>query len=522
MPPKTHRIVTLLALLATQAATAALRMPHVFSNHMVLQRDQPVSIWGTSDPDSKVTVTFAGQTRSAKADAATGRWKVELAPLTTRSKGADLTVCNGSDSLVLHNVLVGEVWFASGQSNMQFNVARSENSEAVIAAADFPQVRMFLGDLTPAAKPQDDVGGTWQAATPKTVGNFSAAGYFFALKLHHELGVPVGIVRSCWGGKPVETFTSREALASIPEGKSLLDAFDERVAKFDPETAKKQQARALAKHQAALEAWKAKPAASRDRRPMVPRHFSDPASLEGQPTTLYNGMIHPFVGYAMRGAIWYQGEANAKTIATSKAYGKLFPLMIRDWRKRWGSEFSFLWVQLANFKPASTEPGASDSWALLQDEQRRTLALPKTGMAVINDIGDAKDIHPKNKKDVGERLARWALAHDYGKEEVIACGPLYQSSTIKDGKIRITFQYAGKELKTRDGEPVRRMEIAGKDGVWHWADAAINSDSVVVSSPKVPQPAAARYAWASNPEGANLVNSEGLPASIFTTLADPE
>jgi sialate O-acetylesterase len=521
MSPRHFLIGASLAILTVPSALAALRMPQVFSDHMVLQRDQAVAIWGTADPGSKVSVRFAGQTRDALADAGTGRWKVELAPLETQAAGSDLTVTNGSDSLVLRDVLVGEVWFASGQSNMQVTVTNSENARAATAAANFPQIRMFQGSLTPASTPQDDVPGKWQIATPETVGSFSAVGWYFALKLHRELGVPVGIVRSCWGGKPVQTFTSREALASIPEGKALLDAHDLRVSQFDGEAAKNQQARAMENYRTQLEAWKSKPAASRGGKPREPTRFRNPASLEGQPTTLYNGMIHPYVGFTMRGAIWYQGEANAKNIASARAYGKLFPLMIQDWRKRWGSDFSFLWVQLANFKEASTEPGASDPWALLQDMQRRSLVLPKTGMAVINDIGDAKDIHPKNKKDVGERLARWALAHDYGKD-VIACGPLYQSSRIEDGKIRITFQHAGKGLKTRDGKPVRRMEISGKDGTWHWADTTLDGDSLLVSSPEVPEPAAARYAWASNPADANLVNSDDLPASIFTTLENPE
>lgn len=237
---------------------------------------------------------------------------------------------------------------------------------------------------------------------------------------------------------------------------------------------------------------------------------------EGNPSVLYNSMIHPFVGYTIKGAIWYQGEANAKD--GKVPYDQTLPLMIRDWRERWGDEFSFLSVQLANFRAASTEPGTPDAWALLQDRMRLILkTTPKTGLAIINDVGAADDIHPKNKKDPGERLARWALAKDYGMD-VVYSGPLYRDHSVKGDSLRVTFDAIGDGLKTRSGGPLARFEIAGKDREWHWADATIDGkDAVLVRSSNVPQPVAVRYAWASNPEGANLVNSEGLPTSIFRT-----
>jgi sialate O-acetylesterase len=228
-------------------------------------------------------------------------------------------------------------------------------------------------------------------------------------------------------------------------------------------------------------------------------------------------MIHPFVGYTMRGAIWYQGEGNAK--AGAVPYDETLPLLIRDWRGRWGDEFSFYFVQLANFRAPSTEPGTPDPWPLLQDRMRLILTnTPKTGMAIINDTGEAKDIHPKNKKDPGERLALWALAKDYGKDLKVWSGPLYRAAQTRDGAIRVAFDQAGSGLKSRDGGPLKRFEIAGQDQAWHWAEAKVDgTDGVLVSSPAVPKPVAVRYAWASNPEGANLVNSEGLPASVFRT-----
>jgi sialate O-acetylesterase len=265
-----------------------------------------------------------------------------------------------------------------------------------------------------------------------------------------------------------------------------------------------------------MAAAKGKPEVDRKRLPKKPDAPKRPLLTEGRPGVLYAAMIHPFVGYTMRGAIWYQGEGNARPGAVP--YDQTLPLMINDWRQRWGDEFSFYYVQLASYHAPSTEPGTPDSWALTQDRMRLVLATtPKTGMAITNDIGEANDIHPKNKKDPGERLARWALAKDYGKE-LIYSGPLFKTSEVKDGAIRVTFDQAGEGLKSRDGGALKRFEIAGSDKKWKWADAKIDGkDAVLVSSAEVKQPVAVRYAWAANPEGANLVNSDGLPASVFRT-----
>ncbi|NNC87377.1 MAG: sialate O-acetylesterase [Akkermansiaceae bacterium] len=508
-------VITACALFLAGGLLPALELPNFFSDHMVVQRDRPIVIWGTAKPGAGVTVNFKGKTRDTTAGE-DGAWRVELPKEKASAGGRDLTVTSGGETRTISDVLVGEVWFASGQSNMAWPVSRTHEADADIARARYPAIRMFLADLTPARDPQSDIGGSWQVCTPENVPRWSAAAYFFALPLHKELGVPVGIIRSAWGGKPVETFTSREALAAIPEGKAMLAGLDAAIADYDPEAA-------AANHAAALEKWEKRLAAHKERKqagkevgrpPRKPALAKDPAVTEGKPGVLYNGMIHPFVGYPMRGAIWYQGESNANH-GTAHIYRKLFSTMITDWRKRWDDEFSFLWVQLANFRQPANEPGAVDSWALLQDEQRRTLALPKTGMAVANDIGAADDIHPRNKKEVGRRLALWALKHDYGMD-VVAHGPLYKRHTIDGDKVIITFDYA-EGLKTRDGGFVQRIEIAGKDRVWHWADAEIKGNTLVVSSPAVPAPVAARYAWCSNPQGANLVNQAGLPASVFRT-----
>ena len=508
----------LFAILASPAALAGLSLPGFFSDHMVVQRDKPVAIWGTADAGAGVKVSFSGKSATTTANAQ-GDWKINLPPLPANATGSAITVNSGTATTTINDVLVGEVWFASGQSNMAFKVAGSHEAAKDIAAADYPGIRMFLAKLTPAAEPQTDIGGLWSVCSPQTVPQFSAVAYFFALDLHQKLKVPVGIINSSWGGKPVQTFTSREALASIPEGKQALEQLDQMTAAFNPEKAKQRNKAALARYETALAAWKEKPKAERKAQPKKPVLQRNPAATEGRPAVLYNGMIHPFVGYTMRGALWYQGEANAKTPASASAYAKLFPLMITDWRKRWGDDFTFLWVQLANFKKVTDTPGAIDPWAQLQDEQRKTLSLPKTGMAVINEIGSANDIHPKNKKEVGRRLSLWALSGDYGMP-VVPCGPLYRDHKISGSTVHIRFTNA-KGLKSRDGGPLKRFEITGDDKVWHWADAKIEGDRIIVSSPEVPKPTAVRYAWCSNPEGANLVNSDDLPASVFgTSTAD--
>ncbi len=522
---RSPRTLTRLALMAVAlwllyapAAMAKLTLPSFFSEHMVLQRDDSARIWGWADPGAKVTVTFADTTRTATADQQ-GEWHVPLDPRKACSEGRDLKVTDGTDSITVHDVLIGEVWFASGQSNMAFVVRGSQDAEHEIAAADHPGIRMFLAKQTPAAKPQSNIDGQWQVCSPKTVGSFSAVAYFFALHLHQELGVPIGIIKSAWGGKPCETFTSRQALASVPAGKAMLEKLDAAAAAYDPDVARSRYEKAMARWKESTEkarqANRSRPRAERKRLPRKPAAPKNPLEKEGQPAVLYNGMIQPFVGYTMQGAIWYQGEANAKP-GKAELYKVMFPLMIRDWREHWGKPFSFYFVQLANYRKPTTEAGVVSGWATVQDAQRLTLALPNTGMAVINDIGEAGNIHPKNKKTVGKRLALWALAKDYN-QNIVYSGPLYSSHRVEGTKVRVEFQNVGGGLKSRDGKPLARFEIAGQDQQWHWAEAVIDGNSVVVSCSAVPQPVAVRYAWADNPEGANLVNVEGLPTSVFQT-----
>ena len=504
-----------LLLLMPSLLLAELKVPHFFSDHMILQRERAAAIWGKADAGAEVTVSFKGKSATTKA-AADGKWRAQIETGEADAKGAMLTISAGADKLEIKDVLVGEVWFASGQSNMYYTMNRSPEYAGLIAESNHPALRMFNAPLVTAEANQDDIDGSWKAATPETVPDYSAVAFFFARKLHLELGVPVGVIKSAWGGKPVETFTSREALNTLPGTKALVDAMLKEEASYD-------QAKADAAYATKLEQWKATMAAAkgkadvdRKRLPKKPDAPKRPLLTEGRPGVLYAAMIHPFVGYTMRGAIWYQGEGNARPGAVP--YDQTLPLMINDWRKRWNDEFSFYYVQLASYHAPSTEPGTPDSWALTQDRMRLVLATtPKTGMAIINDVGEENDIHPKNKKDPGERLARWALVKDYGKE-LLYSGPLFKTSEVKDGAIRVTFDQAGEGLKSRDGGALKRFEVAGADKKWKWADAKVDGkDAVLVSSTEVKVPVAVRYAWAANPEGANLVNSDGLPASVFRT-----
>lgn len=500
-------------LLVASHAMAQLSMPQVFGNHMVLQADKPVKLWGQASPNASLTVSYEGKIVMAEAKP-DGSWSVELPAMDASSKGIELKVSDGKQVLQFEDILVGEVWFASGQSNMEWPLTKVDLGKETIAAADVPEIRFFQAKNIAAPSPQTDVEGQWKPSNPNTARDFSAVAYFFALKLHRELGVPVGVVQSDWGGKPVETFTRREALLSIPEGRDKMLTQDKAIASYSEAEAKAAYEKAMQAYQKQLEEWNALPENQREGKgPRKPRMARNPGEMAGQPATLWNAMIAPLAGYTMRGAIWYQGESNRRN---ADEYGALFSLMIEDWREQWGDNFRFLWVQLANFREPVQEPGTNDGWAVVQEHQRRTLAWPKTGMAVINDIGDAKDIHPRNKKDVGERLARWALANDYNKD-IIKSGPIYKTHRISKGTVTVEFKHVGEGLESRDGEPLQRFEILGSDGTWHWANAEIQDGQVVISHPEVDEAVAVRYAWAANPEGANLVNSAGLPASLFTT-----
>ena len=645
---------------------AHVSLPAVFSDHAVLQRDRPIPVWGKAAPGRRVTVRFAGQTKGAVADGE-GRWMLRLDPVPAGGPHK-LAVWAGLERVLRKDILVGDVWVCSGQSNMQFPVSGTLNAEVEVADANYPGLRLMTVPQKLAELPQDDVDARWVVCKPETVGGFSAVGYLFGRYLHGQLGVPVGLINASWGGTRIEPWTPREALALDPAFTDLLAEYDERQKKeSEGDAAAKMAAynQALKRYEQQWPAflagldeadpgtrgqWQAPDANTADWQDMtlpalwetalsdldgvvwfrrdvdapaewagkdlllrlgpiddddvtyfngrkvgavgydqpgcwqVDRQYTVPGrlvkagrnvlavrvldggggggiygkaeqmalapvgapaaeaislagawkhkvSLDSRKTPLpvrpspppqgryigriYNAMIAPLVPYGIAGAIWYQGESNAGEPVT---YRKLFPAMIRTWRDRWGEgDFAFLFVQLANFMAPSPEP-AQGGWAWLREAQAMALRLPATGMAVTIDIGDANDIHPRNKQDVGIRLALAAMKIAGGRDEVYS-GPAYRSMEIVGNQARLTFAHVGSGLLAKGGE-LRQFAVAGVDQVFHWAQARIESargGTVLVWSDKVARPVAVRYAWANNPAGCNLHNVEGLPASPFRT-----
>jgi sialate O-acetylesterase len=496
-------LLFLLALVA--AAPAEVKLAGVFGDHMVLQCDQSVPVWGWADPGENVTVTFADQTQKTTAGA-DGRWSVTLDAL--KPGGPHVLGVQGKNTLERTDVLVGEVWLCSGQSNMGMTVGGVKDKDAEIAAANHPKLRMLTVDRKPAQEPQADCAAKWQVSSPATVAGFSATAYFFGRSLQEKLGVPVGLINSSWGGTPIQAWTSQKAQLATPELKPIVEGYERAAANYDPEVAKKRYEKQLADFPAAV----AKAKAEGKRPPNKPRPPVPPRESPNSPGLLYNGMIAPLVPYAIRGAIWYQGESNA---GGAKLYGLQLRTMIAEWRSDWKSQFPFLSVQLPNFMAPQQQPSETGGWPLIREQFLQSLAIPQTGMAVTIDIGEANDIHPKNKQEVGKRLAQWALAKTYGKD-VVACGPLYKAMRKDGGKIVLEFDYADGGLAVRDGAKLKGFAIAGEDKKFVWADAKVEGKTVVVSSPEVKAPAAVRYAWANNPD-CNLINQAGLPASPFRT-----
>ncbi len=476
------------ALQARPEARAELKLHALFGDHMVLQQGIAAPVWGTAGPGEEITVAVLDQKKTARAGA-DGRWTVKLDPLKAGGP-LELTVA-GKTTVTLEDVLVGEVWVASGQSNMQWSVKQSGNPDQEIAAADHPKLRLFHVPRVPADQPARDVNAKWEVCSPQSVAGFSAVAYYFGRELRKSLDVPIGLIHTSWGGTAAELWTSRRVFEGHEGLKDYVVFYQKRRETHAAQVAKLKEDSEKAKAEG-------KPA------PKALGNFMDASCL-------YNGMIAPLIPYGIKGAIWYQGESNAGNAA---GYRTLFPAMIKNWRDDWGQgDFPFLFVQLANFMARKPEPSESN-WAELREAQTRTLSLPNTGMAVIIDIGDAKDIHPKNKQDVGKRLALWAQAKVYGKD-VVPSGPLYESMKVDGSRARISFKHAGSGLEARGGK-LAGFAVAGEDRKFVWAEASIEGDEVVVSSPAVRAPVAVRYAWADNPD-CNLYNKEGLPASPFRT-----
>ncbi|MBC8085203.1 MAG: sialate O-acetylesterase [Hymenobacter sp.] len=480
MKPTT--LLTLASLLSGSLATqAAIRLPALVGDHMVLQREQPLPVWGWAGPGETVTVGFQNQAYPATATPA-GRWQVMLPAMP--AGGPFVMTIEGENTLTINDILVGDVWLASGQSNMELPLRDPNapkpgayplilNAGQEVAQADFPQIRQFTVRKAVAATPQLlSEGSGWRVCSPQTAGSFSAVAYFFARDLHRRYQIPVGIISSPWGGTPAESWVSGAALRQQPDFQQAVAGLDGRPA-----------------------------------RPLLDQN------LPGTPSGLFNGMIAPLIPYALKGIIWYQGESN---VGRAEQYRTLFPALVRDWRQQWGAELPFLFVQLANYTATLPQPADSD-WARLREAQTAALTLPRTGMAVAIDLGDATDIHPANKQDVGHRLALVARAVAYADQRVVAAGPAFQAMRVEGNTVQLDFGQVGAGLRVKDpGPTLRGFAVAGADRQFHWATATLRGKTVVLTSAAVPAPVAVRYNWANNPDG-NLYNRDGLPVAPFRT-----
>ena len=642
--------LTLLLLVFVGVGRAEVRLPSIIGDNMVLQQGVKLRIWGKANAGERVTVTFEKKSVDTVADAQ-GRWQVWLSPL--KAGGPSELTIKGDNVVTIKNVLVGEVWICSGQSNMEWPLVNTVNGNDAVAQAKYPEIRLFSVDHTTSISQLDDLKGRWVVTTPEDAGSFSAVGYFFGREIYQQVKVPIGLINTSWGGTPAEAWTAIEALRSSPELKPILDRYEsslnalpqtkaayeralveweeknlyvdgenkgEALGYADPATSISDWARMdlpkqfeaaglpidgvvwfrkvvdvpaswagkdLVLNLTAIDDYdityfNGKKIGSTGRETensyMIPRKYAVPGSLvraganviavrvfdrageggfgsagemslrlaeseqislrgnwdykveralepkhpdwgtrpepvgasnQNSPGVLYNAMLAPLVPFAIRGAIWYQGESNA---GRAYQYRTLFPTMIRNWRSVWGYDFPFYFVQLPNWRARQETPSESD-WAELREAQAMTLREPGTGMAIAIDLG-GEDLHPRNKVEVGQRLASLALANVYGKQ-IMPSGPLFDRFKVKGDKVRISFKY-GKGLKTSDGGPVKGFAIAGADRKFVWADARIEGDTVVVSSPTVLKPLAVRYAWADNPL-VNLYNKAGLPVSPFRT-----
>jgi len=515
-------ITSAVLLCSTLSGYADVALHGLFTDNMILQRDIPVAVYGMAEPGEKVTVTFVGKTKAAIAGK-DGAWSVKLDAMKFSATAAAMTVA-GKNTITLNNVLIGDVWLCSGQSNMEFSLGQSNRPDD-ITKADFPTIRMFHVPGVPAACLRTDTKFGWGVCTPQAASNFSAVGFYFARKITQETGVPIGLMKAAWGGTCIEPWISYPGLASIPELAQDKETLDKLIKTYVD---------TMAGLPAKTAAYVAEARKAISANTQVP----DPVDLPFYPINgtgpygwncLYNGTIHPLTKFGIKGVLWYQGEANG---GEGETYFQKTRALIGGWRKAWNQgDFPFYLVQLANYEAPNKNPEGGDGWAKVRMAQLKSLTIPNTGMAVAIDLADAdnpRDIHPKNKKDVGERLALWSLAKDYGKKNLVFSGPLYKSMKVEVAKIRISFDSTGSGLSvgTKKGyDPIvkdahgklQKFAIAGEDKKWVWAEAVIDGKTVLVSSPSVPKPVAVRYAFSMNPDGCNLYNNEGLPASPFRT-----
>ncbi len=486
-------ILILLASLSCSPLFAAVKLPAIIGSHMALQSGKPVPVWGDAGPGEKVEVAFAGQVKRTVAGE-NGEWMIILDPLTASKTSQKMTI-SGKNTITLEDIVVGEVWLCSGQSNMARSLGKNIKKSKLKPKTDDQLIRVFLVAQAKKRIEQKDVEGQWKVGSPESLLPFSSIGYYFGTQLRKELKVPIGLIGSASGGSSIEQWISPEGFKMIPGFKSYTRFIKERATTN------------------------------------TTRGF-------GYPAERYNGMIHPLEPFSIRGVIWYQGEANSN--AADITYQKKMKALIEGWRTVWHNAilacgittvnrdpFYFAYAQLSKRGSPNNKPAGGNGWVRVWDAQRKSLKIPYTGMAVIADLGPGSDLHPINKRDAGNRLALWPLAKLYGKK-IVYSGPLYKSHTIEGDVIRLTFTHTGTGLMVgskKGFDPVvevkngklARFAVADETKKWFWADAVIDGTDVLVSCKEVPKPVAVRYAWSQNPEGMNLYNKEGLPASPFRT-----
>ncbi|MEI7900370.1 MAG: sialate O-acetylesterase [bacterium] len=512
---RTLSLGSLVALSLTASVCADVRMPGVFSDHMVLQRDAAVPVWGWAAPGERVAVRFGGKSASGVAGK-DGKWLVKLPAMTVNAVPQELTV-SGRNTVTITDVLVGDVWLGSGQSNMEMALRDIEKAKEEMATAAKPLIRLFTVPRNEKSQVAEDVPSKWAPCTPENIAGFSAVLYLFGREINAEAKVPVGLIHSSVGGTRIELWTAPEGLAAVPEFAGMTNSIN---------NAEKQFNESLPAKITAMEEWlpKAKAAlAGGGRVPLMPDWPQHPNPGVG---SLYHGMIYPLVPFALRGFVWYQGEWNG---GEDEIYHQRMKALIAGWRSVWGhADLPFYYVQLARMPEKEHSPWSGNGLAPTRDAQRRSLDIPHTGMATIIDLEGSSGWHPGNKQDVGKRLALWALRNEYGRTNLVASGPLYTSRRVEGNAIRVSFDSVGSGLvvgtktgrepmKLTPDQPLKNFAIAGADKKWVHARAVISGNDVLVSAPEVAKPAEVRYAYCQDPVGCNLFNWEGLPASPFKT-----
>ena len=493
-------VMAMIAVVAS-GAFADVTLPKILGDNMVLQQGAKIVIWGKADASEKVSVTLGKAHAVATADDK-GNWKVNFSPMAASNQPIEMTVA-GKNTLKVSNILVGEVWVCSGQSNMAFSVSEANDAQNEIASADYPQIRLMQVPNLRTEQPRENIGAAWLLCSPKTVGAFSAVGYFFGRDIHKQLKVPVGLINSSVNGTLIEAWTAPASYLNDPD----LSEFGALIEQEDKNLPAAREA-----YKNKLDQWKTTTQAIAATEPTarLPAVPHEPMSGKEKYGGLYNGMIAGLTQYAIGGVIWYQGESNAGNAAP---YRKQLPAMIRGWRQAWGSEFPFVFVQLANFISRKVDPNAKSGWAEVRDAQTQTLSLPKTGMAVIIDKPEGTNIHPRDKQTVGKRLALAALAVAYGRKDIVWQGPMFESMKSDGARLIVKFKNANGGLVNK-GESITGFAIAGADGKYFWADATIEGDSTTLTCKDVAKPVAVRFMLVDNPK-CSLYNKADLPACPF-------